>query len=139
MLRICLSCNVYNTFKVLCVLPTSRAKIIWVFCLEVCWSAFELITCTFTVQVSEAFKVVTVIQCPCPSWLNFESHICFIFSDKKCYQQNEIGTQLKHLLVPLQGCGGCHYVDPKYAFSAFFPQTAFNRKLYFINPAVSNS
>lgn len=62
-----LFCNVYNTFKVQCVLPTSRAKIIWVVCLEVCWSAFKLIACTFTVQVPEIFKVVTVIQCPCPS------------------------------------------------------------------------
>lgn len=120
-----LSCNLYNTFKVLCVLPTSRGKIIWAVCLEVCWSAFKLITRAFTVQVPETFKVVTVIQCPCPSWLNFESHICFIFSDEKCYQQNEIGTQLKHLfLVPLQGCGGCHYADLKCAFSAFFPDAS---------------
>lgn len=120
-----LFCNLYNTFKVLRVLPTSRAKIIWAVCLEVHWSAFKLITCTFTVQVPETFKVVAVIQCPCPSWLYFESHICFIYSDEKCYQQNEIGTQLKHFfLVPLQGCGGCHYTDPKCAFSAFFPDAS---------------
>jgi len=62
-----LFCNLYNTFRVLCVLPTSRAKIIWAVCLEVCWSAFKLITCTFTVQVPETFKVVTVSRCPCPS------------------------------------------------------------------------
>lgn len=88
-----LFCNLYNTSKVLCVLPTSRAKIIWAVCLEVCWSAFKLITCTFTVQVPETFKAVAVTQRPCPSRLNSESHICFIFSDEKCYQPNEIGTQ----------------------------------------------
>lgn len=62
-----LFCNLYNTSKVLCVLPTSRAKIIWAVCLEVCWSAFKLITCTFTVQVPETFKAVAVTQRPCPS------------------------------------------------------------------------